>query len=265
VARAEASFRAGNLAVCLQELQADIRQNAADVKRRIFLAQLLMVLGQWERAMTQLNVIGEMDGAALPMTRAYRACIECELLRSKVFRGERSPLIFGDPDSWMALLVSALSFDAKGQHQEAARVRAQAMEDAPSSSGTLNGEPFEWIADSDSRLGPIFEVLINGAYYWVPAHRVLKITIDRPSDARDLVWVPAQFTWINQGEAVGFMPTRYPGSEAIEDDLIRLARKTEWLELAEQQYRGIGQRLLATDANECGLLDVREIVLAPGA
>ncbi len=263
--RAEESFRAGNLALCLQELQADIRQNSADPKRRIFLAQLLMLLGQWDRAVTQLNVIAEMDSAALPMARAYRAAIECEMLRVRVFAGQSSPLVFGDPEPWIALLVSALSLEGQGKPAEAAAVRAQALEDAPATGGTLNDESFEWIGDADSRLGPVFEVLLNGAYYWVPAHRVLKIVIETPSDARDLVWVPAHFTWTNQGEAMGFIPVRYPGSDAIEDDLIRLSRKTEWKEIAPGAFHGIGQRLIATDANEYGLLEVREIALNPSS
>jgi type VI secretion system protein ImpE len=263
MARAEDSFRAGNLTACLQELQAEIRQNSADPKRRIFLAQLLMLLGQWDRAVTQLNVIGEMDSAALPMARAYRAAIECELLRAQVFAGKRSPLVFGDPQPWIALLLSALSAEAQGEYGRAAAVRAQALEEAPATGGSLNGEPFEWIADADQRLGPVFEVLLNGAYYWVPVHRVSKISIEAPADARDLIWIPAQFTWTNEGEAMGFIPARYPGSEAAEDDLIRLARKTEWKEMAPDTFQGIGQRLISTDANEYGLLAVREIILSP--
>jgi type VI secretion system protein ImpE len=263
MARAEDSFRAGNLAACLQELQAEIRQNSADPKRRIFLAQLLMLLGQWDRAVTQLNVIGEMDSTALPMARAYRAAIECELLRAQVFAGKRSPLVFGDPQPWMALLLSALAADGQGEHGRAAAVRAQALEEAPATAGTLNGEAFEWIADADQRLGPVFEVLLNGAYYWVPVHRVSKISIEAPADARDLIWIPAQFTWTNEGEAMGFIPARHPGSEAAEDDLIRLARKTEWQEMAPDSFQGLGQRLISTDADEYGLLAVREIILSP--
>jgi type VI secretion system protein ImpE len=259
MSRAEESFRAGNLAVSLAELQADIRQNAADPKRRIFLAQLLMLLGQWDRAVTQLNVVAEMDPAALPMARAYRSAIECEMFRSQVFAGGRSPLVFGDPQPWIAQLLSALTAEGQGRFNEAAELRALALGDAPATGGTLNGAAFEWLADSDGRLGPILEVLLNGSYYWVPVHRIQRITIDTPSDARDLVWLPAQFTWTNQGEAFGFIPTRYPGSERIEDDAIRLARKTQWTEVAPDIFHGTGQRLLTTDSAEYGLLEVREV------
>jgi type VI secretion system protein ImpE len=96
-------------------------------------------------------------------------------------------------------------------------------------------------------------------------HRIARISIEAPSDARDLVWLPAQFTWTNQGEALGFIPARYPGSELIDDDSIRMARKTEWKEVAPQTFHGLGQRLLTTDAAEYGLLEVREIVLTPAS
>jgi type VI secretion system protein ImpE len=263
MSQAEESFRAGRLAECLQALQSEVRSASADPKRRIFLAQLLMILGQWDRALTQLNVIRDLDSSALPMVTAYRSAIECELLRAQVFKGNRSPLVFGDPEPWIAALLSALTLDGNGQYAEAAAVRSQALEDAPASSGTINGNDFTWLADADMRLGPVLEVLLNGAYYWVPVHRIKSVVVEAPSDARDLVWMPAHFTWTNEGEALGFIPTRYPGSELNEDDAIRMARRTEWRPVGEGVDNGLGQRLLATDAAEYGLLEVREILLVP--
>lgn len=263
--KAEESFRAGQLAASLEALQAEVRQKPADAKLRIFLAQLLMMTGQWDRAVTQLSVIGEMEASAIPMARAYRSAIDCELLRAEVFAGKRSPLLFGDPEPWIAGLFKALAIEGEGRSADAATLRAEAMDQAPTSAGKINGEAFEWIADADSRIGPMFEVLLNGAYYWVPASRVQKITLDAPADARDLIWIPAQFVWSNEGEAVGFIPTRYAGSEASSDDAIRMSRKTEWRELAESSFAGLGQRLLATDAGEYPLLEVREIIFDPRA
>ena len=74
--KAEESFRAGQLAASLEALQAEVRQKPADAKLRIFLAQLLMMTGQWDRAVTQLSVIGEMEASAIPMARAYRSAID---------------------------------------------------------------------------------------------------------------------------------------------------------------------------------------------
>jgi type VI secretion system protein ImpE len=201
-----------------------------------------------------------MDAGALPMVRTYQRAIACERLRESVFAGEHSPLLFGDPQPWMAMLAQAASLHGKGHFAQSADLRAQALESAPESSGTLNGSKFAWLADGDSRLGPVFEVLLNGNYYWVPIHRVSKVTIEAPSDVRDFVWTPATFMWTNGGEADGLIPTRYPGSEKSDDAGVRLGRKTLWTERGENVYEGSGQRMLVTDSAETGLLEVREIL-----
>jgi type VI secretion system protein ImpE len=258
MATAEESFRAGDLAACRAELQAEVRRRPEDVRQRIFLVQVLMVLGEWERALTQLGVLKEMDASALPMVHSYGAAIQCERLRAAVFRGERSPLLFGEPEPWMAEMVQALGLQAQGHAGEAAALRSRALEAAPASAGTLDGQAFEWLADADPRLGPLFEVLLNTNYYWVPIHRVSEIRIEAPSDVRDLVWLPAEFVWANGGEAVGFIPTRYPGSESSTDDAIRLARKTDWVGEADQSV-GFGQRILTSDRFEVPLLELRSV------
>jgi type VI secretion system protein ImpE len=259
---APALFAAGDLAGCLAQLQSDVRRQPADGKLRVFLAQLLMITGDWDRALTQLGVAAELDAGALPMLHAYGAAIQCEKLRSEVFRGARSPLVFGEPLPWIAGMLQALALDAQGKPEQAAALRAESLESAAITSGTLNGTPFEWIADADSRLGPVLEVLLEGAYYWVPFERIQRIVIEPPADARDLVWLPAQITWTNGGEAIGFLPARYPGSEGSADSAIRLGRKTEWRAIGGEQFAGSGQRVLTTDAEEAGLLEVRELTLA---
>ncbi len=261
---AETLFRAGRLAESLSALQGEIRQRPADGKLRIFLAQLLMVTGDWERALNQLTVVGELEASALPMVHAYSAAIQCERLRAEVFAGKRSPLIFGEPEPWIAQLLQSLVLEAQGHAAEAQTMRSAALEAAPATSGTLNGTAFEWIADADSRLGPVLEVLLNGAYYWVPFSRISRMVLEPPADVRDLVWAPAQFTWSNGGEAMGLIPVRYPGSERSGDDAIRLSRRTEWQEYAPQTYAGLGQRLLSTSTEELGLLEVRELTLDAG-
>ena len=58
---AEESLRDGDLQATLDALQAQVRADPSDAKLRVFLFQLQCVLGQWDRALTQLNVAGDMD------------------------------------------------------------------------------------------------------------------------------------------------------------------------------------------------------------
>ncbi len=267
-------LRGGDIEQALVQLQNEVRRNPADFKNRVFLFQLLVVTGQWERALTQLNLTGELDAIALAMVQTYREALRCEVFRQQVFAGKRMPLVFGQPQEWVAHLLESFRLLADGKFPESKRLRDTAFQAAPARTGTIlvgkgldkgkdeaepQGEPFQWIADADPRLGPVLEAIINGKYYWVPLENVRELTIDPPADLRDVVWMPAHFEWINGGETVALLPTRYSGSESSPDPQIRLARKTEWNEAAPDLFVGMGQRMLATDAGEYPLMEVRKI------
>lgn len=258
---AEQLVQQGKLDEALESLQEQIRGNPADPKLRVFLFQLLAVLGDWDRAMTQLNVVAEMDGSAIGMATLCRVLLNCEALRGEIFAGKRAPHIFGEPAEWVGWMVQANQLAGQEAWAAAGELRDQALEQAPAVPGTINDEPFEWVADADNRLGPILEAIIEGKYYWVPFAAIQALEVHEPEDLRDLVWAPAVFTWTNGGRAVGFLPARYPGTEAAADYAIRLGRRTEWLEREGGFYLGLGQRMLATDQNEYPLLEVRQLTL----
>ena len=258
---AQQLIRDGNLPAALAALQDAVRKNAADAKLRVFLFQLLSVMGQWPRALTQLNVAGELEPLAIPMVQTYREAIQCEALRADIFSGKRAPLIFGEPQAWMAQLIEALQLDATDP-ERAAAVRAQALESAPASPGNIDGVPFEWLADADQRLGPILEIIINGRYFWVPVCRIARIEFDKPVDLRDNVWTAGTFVWTNGAQTVGLIPTRYSGTVATGDDGLLLARRTEWVANGEGDA-GVGQRMLMTDGAEYAIMDVRVIEFDP--
>jgi type VI secretion system protein ImpE len=263
LAAAEAAVRAGEPKAALASLTAAVKAAPAQPKLRIFLAQLLCVLGQWERAHTQLNVVAEMDAAAGPMREMVGHALRCEKIRAAVFDGRRSPMIFGEPEEWLATLIESMLRAGAGETELAASLAARAFEAAPASRGQIDGTPFEWIADADSRLGPVLEAMVNGRYYWVPFVRLARIDIEAPADLRDMVWLPAQLRFANGGEVIAMLPTRYPGSERSDDGQILMARKTEWRAAADaaERWLGLGQRVLVTDQGEHDLLSVRSIEL----
>ena len=260
---AEQRLRDGQLDAALEALQDEVRRAPSDPKLRVFLFQLLAVLGQWERALKQLQVAASFDAEALAMAQAYRELIRCEVLRAEVFQGRRTPSVIGDPEPWLASLVQALRLTAEGHHAEAESLRQEAFSLAPASTGRIEGADFEWLADADSRLGPVLETVIRGRYHWVPMCRLRGLEVERPRDLRDLVWLPAKLRFQTGDETACFIPARYPGSERSTDDAVRLARKTVWLELGGATACGLGQRMLVTDHSELGLFELPRIDLTP--
>ena len=258
---AEEALRAGDPRAALAKLTEAVRAKPADAKLRIFLAQLLCVLGQWERAHTQLNVVADLDKLAIPMRETVGHAIRCELTRAKVFAGQRTPMVFGHPDEWLALLIESLLQAGRGDSAQAVDLATRAFDAAPAVPGRIDDKPFAWIADADSRLGPVLEACVNGRYYWIPFSRLSRVAFDPPEDLRDCVWMPAQLTFANGGETVALVPTRYPGSETSPDGMINLARRTEWTAAPGERYFGSGQRVLTTDTGDIDLMSVRLIEL----
>lgn len=259
VMSAEDHIRTGNLAEALAALESQVRADPASARHRIFLFQLLCVMGDWKRAIAQLKISAELDPGAVTMAQMYREAIICEVYRERVFAGEKEPLVFGEPQEWLAHLIEAQKHLAAGRASEAASARDLAFEMAPASPGNVNGTPFAWIADADSRLGPVLEVIVNGRYFWMPFTAIRSITSEPPADLRDYVWTPVTITLANSSDVVGLIPTRYAGTAASGDDAARLARKTEWTDAGEGAFVGLGQRLFATDAEDVAVLDLRAV------
>ena len=261
MSQAEELLREGKIEEALAKLQDQVRNDPAKPELRMFLFQLLSVVGNWPRALTQLNVAAELDGEKMLIAAICRPALESEAFRSAVFEGKKTPLVLGEPEQWVSLMIQANELLASGELLAAAKLREQAFDAAPAVSGKINGHDFAWLADADTRLGPILEAIIDYKYFWIPLTRVKAVRVEEPKALRNIVWAEAQFTWTNGGQAPGLIPTRYAGSERASDSALRLGRQTSWKELDGGHFVGLGQRMLATDRGEYPLLDIRSIIL----
>ncbi len=250
------AFKAGRLSVARDLLQNKIRASASDVQLRLSLLQLLCVLGEWDRARTQLEVVESLGDDNKNWINLLGPALMGEALRREVFAGRTTPLVLGEPTEWIAKLIQALK---PAEPPVQAQLRSEAFEAAPTVPAKVNGEDLPWLADADSRLGPVFEAIMEGKYYWIPFDRIRRLSLAVPTDMRHLVWLPAQATWVTGGESAVLIPTRYCGTEQANEDQLRLARRTTWEELAPDQFRGLGQRMLTAGERDFPLLDIRII------
>src|SRR2546425_5468197 len=136
------SLKGGDPVAALAQLQEQVRAKPADPKLRIFLFQLLCVLGQWERALNQLNVASSLDPGALAMAQTYGDAVRCEAVRDDVFEGKKSPMIFGQPDQWLALLIESLLVAGRGERERSEQLRSRALDEAPATEGDIDGRRF---------------------------------------------------------------------------------------------------------------------------
>ena len=226
-------FRAGELAEAIKAVGAELRTNPADAKRRIFLFELLCFAGEYDRAQKHLEVLAGASPDAATGALVYHAALHAERQRQDMFLNKQYP--------------SA----------------PEGAADAVQVSGTLNGKPFQSLADADPRIGSRFEVFAAGDYLWIPLEHVAEVRMEAPRRLRDLLWSPAAvragpgFKGMELGEVL--LPALSPLSWKHSDDNVCLGRATVWEEDDEGQVAPVGQKMLLVDGEEFPFLEVREL------
>lgn len=245
----------------IDEVQGKIRSRPGGADHRWALFELLCVTQQWERAIQQLQVFAQLNPQLVQVAQAYRDLIRAERWRAEVLDGLRDPGFVVDPPSWAESLVRALRLTAAGQSGEADQLREKALDEAPLVAGRGGAHAFEWIADSDSRLGPVCEVMTAGRYRWLPFSDIAAWELGRPAALVDLVWAPCSLTLVDGMKARGFMPARFPAvAGTVHDramlDALRLGNTTVWTESGRTGVIAQGRKTWTTSAGDIGLFEL---------
>ena len=262
--KADELLASGDVAAARQQLIEEVRANPGDVGVRMFLFQMCALLGEWDRAKAQLETIAKLEPEARMLSVAYTQCITAEATRAAVFAGtETAPILY--PVPWGDALAAALRARQQGGSAAADALYAEAFEAAPTTAGTTDtGLAFDWIADADPRLGPVTEAIIAGRYGLMPFCALESLSITPPSDLRDTVWIQAEFGIAGGARVAGFIPLRYPGSEAADDAALVRGAATGWAEDGGGEYP-LGHRLFAfSDESEVPVQELRELTLSNG-
>ncbi len=240
-----------------------VKATPNDLAQREKLFKLYCLQSQWEKALIQLETWALIDGHDDDkQLEVYKNLIFSEILREQVLLGKREPMTMDQtlPD-WMNKMQLANKLLAEGKEEESQAARLDAFEQAPAAAGngTVTGA-FDWIADNDSRLGPVCEFIIAGGYRWVPYADIETINISKPRDLLDLIWIHAQVK-VKDGIFYGYIPARYPLTEA-DDDAIKLGNETKWTQVSEDFLTGKGRKMIITDQGDYSLPELDKISIS---
>ncbi|MTD38225.1 ImpE family T6SS protein Cts1E [Erwinia sp. CPCC 100877] len=254
------ALKSASLDEILGQVRTQVKSHPQDLKAREVLFKLYCVNGAWDKALLQLQTLSLMDEGMQKVIELYKNLVFSEMQRKQVLSGEReAATLQGEMPEWMLKLHQANAELSQGNIEQAEITRTEAFDAAPESAGrsdTLG--TFSWIADSDGRLGPVCEFICAGGYRWLPWSSVEQLTVSKPEDLLDLLWLPA--TIKSEGETYhGYIPARYPVDKASSQD-IKLGLTTEWQTLSEQLFTGHGRKVLITDLSEHSIMEVGDIV-----
>lgn len=256
---ADELLRNGDIGGARALLADELRRAPSNVKARQFFWQLIAVAGEWDKAENQLRTLASVNPSAMMLATVYGQVLAAERKRAAVMSGQQLPVSLVGTEPWVDGLLNALHLHARGE-AEAAAILESALASAPETPGRLNGESFSWIADGDLRFGPMLELIIGDNYGLVPFAAISRISATGPRDLRDTIWLPVEITLKSGQTSMAFAPAIYPGTQANAEADCLLGRTTNWIEQRGIEV-GIGQRLLTSDGPECGILELRELVI----
>ena len=228
-------FQAGRLDDAIQALNAELRDNPTDAKRRTFLFELLCFSGDFSRAEKQLDILASGGRNAEMGALLYHAALHAERTRHDLFSKKQYPI----PKNTAALGQLSIS---------------------------INGKSYRSLTDGDPRIGSNLEVFAAGSYMWIPFALLTSIEIAPPKRLRDLLWLPAKVRTSERyedrelGEVL--LPVLTPFAGQHSDPAVRLGRSTIWQENEDGDTIPQGQKTLLADDEEWPILELRNIQIA---
>jgi type VI secretion system protein ImpE len=238
-------FHAGRLREAIDAQVAKVKSQPTDRSARFFLFELLLFVGDLDRARKQLDVLNYDDPRHSAAAEQYKLALDAETKRRAVFAGSEQPKVLAAAPEHVRQRLEALPYLARGEFAEARKRLDEANASVPKLSGVLNGKPFDQLFDGDERFGTVLEVFgTGGVYTWVPLEQVESITMNPPQAPRDVILRPANIVLTDGVSGDVLMPGLYPNTHEHAEDEIKLGRGTEWLGGEGEVTHGAGGRLL---------------------
>ncbi|MCO6051758.1 nitrogen fixation protein [Mesorhizobium sp. RP14(2022)] len=219
-----------------------VKAKPQDAQARLLLIDLLILLGDYERADKQADAaakISPVDAVGLSILRGQVRGLDA---RDKWFRGGAVPAFPGGPSPADEAALR-LGLALREKDGIAARAAYEALEAAREPLSLIwNGAPAPDFRDADDRLFHAFEVITTGgAYLWIEFARVENLALEPIRRPRDLAVRRATLTLKSGSAAEVLIPAIYGIASELSDPL-RLGRQTNWIELPGGLMAGQGQR-----------------------
>jgi len=250
-------YKKGMLSEAISELGRELSEKPNDAVKRAFLAELLCISGDLERADAQLDVLVTLEPEKALTIGTWRQLIRAAKTRKEVYNNGRMPDVVDEPtDRIQGLLSMHLSLresDDKAVSQQTIELE----NNREACIATVNGKIVDDLRDLDDLCAGVLEVMAtNGLYYWVDFAQISSLEFEAPQRPLDLLWRKASIVLHKGTEGEVFIPTIY--ATPTDDSDALLGRKTDWLEEGGL-VRGVGLRNLLAGDEVLPILDIESI------
>lgn len=251
----------GNLQEALSAATSMVRQNPQDLNQRNLLWQLLCILGDWERADNQLDIIGSQNSEIDPRVNLYRWLIRAEQARKDCFNSDVLPEFMDKPTLTQQTVLKALIERRGGDMKKSMEFLQEAAHHAPVLSGTCNNKNFVGLRDCDDWCAFFLEVLTSkGKYYWIPFELISELKINPPQYLIDLLWRRTVVSLRTGIEGEIYLPTIYIDTPK-EHQAAKLGHHTDWIIKLNEPVCGIGQRCFLIGDIEIPIMEIEQLTI----
>jgi len=257
-------IKQGDLSEAYTETVEHLRKNPSDITMRDLLFQILLFMGQWERAVKQLDIIVKEKLYAQTKINAFKQMIKAEINRHQIFNeicNETCNIVFYEnyvPKHHETYQQAMIQFNKK-QYETVAAQLIDICDANPLPSAIVNGLSVNKFKNTDTILTRCFEVFINASYYWFPFEQIKEMKISEPKTLLDLLWIPTQIIAIDDQQINALLPVLYPNTAFHENDLIKIGYMTDWSEVHDTIVIGSGQQVFESNDKDYSLLEIRSI------
>jgi type VI secretion system protein ImpE len=252
----------GQLTGAIDALSDTLRHNPQDPVAHVSLFTLVCLSGLWDRASNQLEAWESLSGRQVDGLDPARCkvLLEAESARQRFFAEGALPQTFGPPGASVTLTIEISQLVAAGRADEAGRLIERFEDERPPRRGRLDGQPFDDFRDAEDFMAPVLEVLAPGGYFWVGWDDVQFLDVVAPTSLLDLLWAPARLGL--KAGVIGsvVLPGLYPRTWDHPDELVRLGRRNDWIELGAGLVRGTGAKVFDVGGRSKALLELQNLV-----
>lgn len=257
---ATAMLNGGDLAGAVAAASAVVKAKPVSAPDRVYLAELLALQGQHQRADTHLKLAADGAPAELLAISQMRYLLRAAEARRAWHESGSVPDFIGQPNArqqqCMRLALLVREGDAPG-----ARALLDELEALPLTEASVDGAAPAPLRDASDLDQHGFEMLtLDGRYLWIAPEQVARMQLLPVRRPRDLLWRQAEVSLADGRDVTFFAPAQYHAPAAT--DAQRLAAETDWSETVGGIVVGQGQRILLVGEDARGFLDIRGIAVA---
>jgi type VI secretion system protein ImpE len=253
-------IRNAELTKARKKLIQRVKKAPGDTAHRTHLFQVLLFLGEWDKALVHLNALAKDDKTSHMAHEVYTGLIRAEQERTEVAELRKEPSFLPGRPGYADLYFQAVEAATQEENEIAATLFDQIGTATPLISGTVNQEPFTGFSDTDTLLNGFLEAMEYDRYLWIPFEAIREITVQSPQTLMDLIWTKGSVTTWEGLTMACFFPVLYPLSHCHTDDRVKMGRVTDWQILAGPYVRAWGQHVFRIGERDVSLLEIETVM-----